>query len=259
MWLAYLRTFIFYAFFYGPFTILWASFCSLFAFLLPYQMRYHFVIGTWAKLTVFACRWILGIKYRITGLENLDGNAGVVVSNHQSAWETFFLQRLFRPQTQVIKKSLLKIPFFGWAFAMLRPIAIDRTDRLGAMKQILEQGIPRLHDGIFVMIFPEGTRAEPSKVRNFQQGGARLAKEAGVPLIPVTHNSGDYWLNKRFVKLPGTIDVIIHPRIDLQAMKASEATTLAHKIISDGLTTIQRQRKPLPDHNKAPAAPSSSN
>lgn len=245
MWLAYLRTFVFYAFFYGPFTILWASFCALFAYLLPYRMRYHFVVGTWAKLTVFASRWILGIKYRITGLEHLDGNAGVVVSNHQSAWETFFLQRLFRPQTQVIKRSLLKIPFFGWTFSMLRPIAIDRADRVGAMNQILEQGIPRLNDGIFVLIFPEGTRAEPHKVRNFQQGGARLAKEAAVPLIPVTHNSGDYWLNKRFVKLPGTIDVIIHPPIDLTSLKASEGSKLAHTVISDGLTRIQSQHERL--------------
>lgn len=244
MWLAYVRTFIFYVFYYGPFTIGWASFCSLFAYLLPYRFRYHFVIGTWAKATVFASRWILGIKYRITGLEHLDDKAAVVVSNHQSAWETFFLQRLFRPQTQVVKKSLLKIPFFGWAFALLRPIAIDRNNSKGSMTQILEQGIPRLHDGIYVLIFPEGTRAEPHQLRPFQRGGAMLAKAADVPIIPITHNSGDYWLNKRFVKLPGTIDVIIHPKIDLTDMTAKEGMKEAAKRIGDGLAEIHGNRKP---------------
>jgi len=240
MWLAYVRTFIFYVFFYAPFTILWASFCALFAFLLPYRWRYHFVIGTWARLTVLASRWILGIKYRISGLEHLDGSVGVVVSNHQSAWETFFLQRLFRPQTQVVKKSLLKIPFFGWTFAMLRPIAIDRSNRKGSMTQILEQGVPRLRDGIYVLIFPEGTRAEPNQLRRFQRGGAILAKEAEVPIIPVTHNSGDFWLNKRFVKLPGTIDVIIHPKIELADKTSEEATREAQKRIADGLAEIHK-------------------
>lgn len=244
MWLAYVRTFVFYVFFYAPFTIAWASISSLFAYLLPYRFRYHFVIGTWAKATVFASRWILGIRYRIHGLEHLDGSAAVVVSNHQSAWETFFLQRLFRPQTQVVKKSLLKIPFFGWAFAMLRPIAIDRTDHKGAMAQIMEQGVPRLHDGIFVLIFPEGTRAEPNQLRKFQRGGAVLAKAAEVPIIPVTHNSGDYWLNKRFVKLPGTIDVIIHPKIDLADLTPKQAMNEAERLISGGLAEIHGNRQP---------------
>lgn len=240
MWLAYVRTFIFYAFFYGPFTIFWASFCAIFAYLLPYRWRYHFVVGTWAKLTVWASRWILGIKYRISGLENLDGTIGVVVSNHQSAWETFFLQRLFRPQTQVVKNSLLKIPFFGWTFAMLRPIAIDRSNRKGAMTQILEQGVPRLRDGIYVLIFPEGTRAEPDQLRRFQRGGAMLAKAAEVPIIPVTHNSGDYWLNKRFVKMPGTIEVIIHPKIDMEGKTAEQAMKEAELKVGEGLAEIHK-------------------
>ena len=252
MWLAYLRTFIFYAFLYGPFTIAWASFCGFFAFLLPYRWRYHFVIGTWAKVMVFGTRWILGIKYRVTGLENLDGSAGVVVSNHQSAWETFFLQRLFRPQVQVVKKSLLRIPFFGWTFSLLRPIAIDRAERKASMTQILEQGVPRLRDGVFVLIFPEGTRAKPHGLLPFRRGGAVLAKAAGAPIIPVTHNSGDFWLNKRFVKLPGTIDVIIHPRIDLDEIRADQAMAEAERRIGEGLARIHGEREPVePDETAA--------
>lgn len=238
MWLAYLRTFVFYAFFYGPCTIFWAVFSGFFAILLPYRLRYHFVIGAWAKMAVWGTRWILGIKYRITGLEHLDGSAGVIVSNHQSAWETFFLQRLFRPQTQVVKKSLLRIPFFGWTFSLLRPIAIDRSNRKGAMAQIMEQGIPKLRDGFFVLIFPEGTRAKPNSLLPFQRGGAVLAKAADVPIIPVTHNSGNFWLNKRFVKLPGTIDVIIHPPIHVKELRADKAMKEAERVIGEGLARI---------------------
>lgn len=254
MWLAYLRTFIFYACFYGPFTIAWASFCGFFAFLLPYRLRYHFVIGTWAKVAVWGTRWILGINYRVTGLENLDGSAGVIVSNHQSAWETFFLQRLFRPQTQVVKKSLLRIPFFGWTFSLLRPIAIDRSDRKGSMTQIMEQGVPKLHDGFYVLIFPEGTRAKPHALLPFQRGGAALAKAADVPIIPVTHNSGDYWLNKRFVKLPGTIDVIIHPPIAVGDRSAVEVMKEAERCVGEGLARIHGERAAVEPENSAAAA-----
>ncbi|MFG1495661.1 lysophospholipid acyltransferase family protein [Saccharospirillum sp. HFRX-1] len=253
MWLAYLRTFIFYACFYGPFTICWASFCGFFAFLLPYRLRYHFVIGTWAKVAVWGTRWILGIKYRVTGLEHLDGTAAVIVSNHQSAWETFFLQRLFRPQTQVVKKSLLRIPFFGWTFSLLRPIAIDRADRKASMTQIMEQGVPKLQDGIFVLIFPEGTRAPAHAMLPFRRGGAVLAKAAEAPIIPVTHNSGDYWLNKRFVKLPGTIDVIIHPPIYVGDMAASEAMKEAERCIGEGLARIHGERASVSPDNSAAA------
>lgn len=255
MWLAYVRTLVFYVFFYGPFTIGWATFCALFAYLLPYRWRYHFVIGTWAKATVFASRWILGIRYRITGAEHLQAEVGVIVSNHQSAWETFFLQRLFKPQTQVVKKSLLKIPFFGWTFSLLRPIAIDRSNRKGAMAQILEQGVPRLREGIYVLIFPEGTRAEPHSLLPFQRGGAVLAKAAEVPIIAVTHNSGDYWLNKRFVKLPGTIDVIIHPPLYLTDMAPAAAMKEVQQRIGDGLVAIHQQNRTMAEpEQSAPAS-----
>ncbi len=110
------------------------------------------------------------------------------------------------------------------------------------MTQILEQGVPRLKDGIFVLIFPEGTRAEPHKLRRFQRGGALLAKEADMPLIPVSHNSGDYWLNKRFVKLPGTIDVIVHPPMAIGERTPEEATVAAQQQVAAGLAEIRGRR-----------------
>jgi 1-acyl-sn-glycerol-3-phosphate acyltransferase len=157
---------------------------------------------------------LLGIRVRVHGRENIPDEACVIISNHQSAWETYYMQHLFKPQSQVAKSSLLKIPLFGWTFAMMKPIAIDRSNRRQAMSQVIEQGIDRISDGCSVLIFPEGTRTEPGQPLPFRKGGAVLAKQAGCKIVPVTHNSGTYWLNKSFAKKSGVVDIVIHPPID---------------------------------------------
>ncbi|WP_119395201.1 lysophospholipid acyltransferase family protein [Salinibius halmophilus] len=215
----FLRTFIFYACFYGPFTISWSIISLLIALPLKPQQRYRVVIGVWASFSAWAARWVLGINYRIEGVENLPNEPVVIAANHQSAWETFFLQKLLQPQTQVVKRSLLKIPFFGWAFAMANPIAIDRTDGRAALNQIIEQGGERLKQGFHVLIFPEGTRKAHGEAGDFKQGGFMLAKKTNAKILPVAHNAGKFWPAKGFSKRPGTIVVRILPAVDIQEGK----------------------------------------
>jgi len=246
MWITRVRTVLFYMA-SVPFTMTWAAFFGLFAYLIPYPARYHVVIGGWARMMHVFTVIFLGIRVRVHGRENIPDEACVIISNHQSAWETYYMQHLFKPQSQVTKASLLKIPVFGWTFAMLKPIAINRSNKRQAMNQVVEQGSMRISEGNSVLIFPEGTRTDPEHPLPFRKGGAVLAKAAGCKMVPVTHNSGQFWLNDRFEKVTGTIDVYIHPPIETHTREAGELMAEAEQVILAKLEQIGAQ--PTPDHS----------
>lgn len=189
--------------------------------LLPFQRRYAFT-RHWAR---FNLRWIeltCGVHYRVIGRENLPDHPVVVLSKHQSTWETLVFQELFPPLVWVMKRELLWLPFFGWGLAMGRPIAIDRGAGRRAMEQMLSQGKQRLDDGLWVVIFPEGTRMRPGERGRYRPGGALLAVHAGVPVLPVAHNAGELWGKKQFLKHAGTITVAIGEPIPTAGRDASD-------------------------------------
>lgn len=188
---------------------------------LPRLPRYRF-ITLWGRMVIFLARWVLGIRHRVIGLEHLPRAAAVVLSKHQSAWETIAFQQIFPPISFVLKKSLLHIPFFGWGLAAFSPIAIDRGAGREALKQIEVQGKARLSQGFWVLVFPEGTRVGPGEKGNYQIGGAWLAVKAGAPVVPVAHNAGRCWPRNALIKHPGEITVVIGPVIPTQGRKASE-------------------------------------
>ncbi|WP_187265495.1 lysophospholipid acyltransferase family protein [Reinekea thalattae] len=213
------------------FTMLWCAVFGVIGYLVPLPRRYYVVIGGWAKVIHALSRLFLGIQVRVHGRENIPKEPSIIVSNHQSAWETFFLQHLFQPQSQVAKSSLLKIPFFGWAYATCKPIAIDRSKRREAMQQIIEQGRERIAQGFSILIFPEGTRSLPNAPLPFKKGGAVLALATGTHIVPVTHNSGSFWHNDRFVKTPGTVDVFIHPVVKVEGQPAEQIMAEVEAIV----------------------------
>jgi 1-acyl-sn-glycerol-3-phosphate acyltransferase len=183
--------------------------------------RYR-IITAWSRLIIASARMICGIRYRLVGAENIPDKPCIVMSKHQSAWETLAFQLIFPPQVLVVKKELLRIPFFGWGLAMCSPIAIDRSAPTRALKQIEEQGIERLKQGFWVIIFPEGTRMKPGTKGTYQPGGAWLATRSGAAVLPVALNSGEFWGRKAFLKRPGTITVSIGKPIRAAGMKADE-------------------------------------
>jgi 1-acyl-sn-glycerol-3-phosphate acyltransferase len=157
---------------------------------------FPFVIGSFSYFTVTATRWICGVQFELIGQQNLpkDRSKGnVIMSNHQSSWETFFLQLVFSPNTVILKRELAFIPFFGWALILMRPIFINRSDRREAMNQVLTKGTERLQNGEDILIFPEGTRMPIHQQKSFSKSGAILATKAGVDIIPVAHNAGICW------------------------------------------------------------------
>ena len=194
---------------------------TLACFPLSPHHRYR-VTSTWTRTMLFLLRVVCGVKYRVLGEENIPTTPSIILSKHQSAWETMAFQKIFPPQVWVLKKELLNIPFFGWGLSMTSPIAIDRSSGKAALDQVVEQGTDRLKQGFWVVIFPEGTRIAPGKKGKYKIGGAWLATHTDVPVVPVTHNAGELWGRNAFVKHPGTITVSVGKPINQTGLEADE-------------------------------------
>ena len=169
-----------------------------------YRVKYY---TTWPKLVQWVLTLTCGIRYQVIGGEHIPDRPVVVISNHQSSWETFLMFTLFTPITAVLKKELVYIPIFGWLLLFTRPIRIDRSKRTSALKDLLSQGKERLEQGTSVLIYPEGTRVPVGETRPHFSGGAMLAVKAGYDILPVVHNSGKFWPAHRLEKNPGVITV----------------------------------------------------
>ena len=206
-------------------TVPYAIFATLIFWLPP--MTRHRLITSWVPVMMWVIRHVLGIRYRVIGAENMPAGPAVVLSKHQSAWETIALQQIFPPRCFVHTRELWRVPFLGWGLASIPGIAIDRNAGKDALAQVVEQGRERLKEGLWVVVFPEGTRVAPGTVKRYKPGGAILAKRAGVPVVPVAHNAGEFWRRNAFVKRPGEIIVSIGPVIDVKGVKAEQINARA--------------------------------
>jgi 1-acyl-sn-glycerol-3-phosphate acyltransferase len=205
---------------------------ALATFPLPRQARYR-VISGWSRLVIRLSRRVLGIDWRVEGAENLPRTPAIILSKHQSAWETMAFQPIFPPQVHVLKRELLWIPFFGWGLALMSPIAIDRRRGVAALRNIARRGRERLAQGFWVIVFPEGTRVAPGERRPYQLGGAWLAADSGAPVVPVAHNAGLFWPRNAFLKRPGTVTVRIGPTIESAQRDAQTINRLAESWIEE--------------------------
>lgn len=190
------------------------------------QVTRHRIIISWCHLVIGLAKWICGVNYRVTGKEHLQGLTGpvVVMSKHQSTWETLYLQILFFPAATILKKQLLDIPFFGWGLKGLRPIAIDRDNPREALRQVKAGGVQSIQDQLNVIIFPEGTRMAPGEHGKYARSGAEIAITAQTKVIPIAMNAGVFWPNKAFKKYPGTIDVVVGEPIETEGLTTRELT-----------------------------------
>ena len=168
---------------------------------------------SWCGVNLWGARWICGIRWHVDGLENIPADTRaaphIVMSKHSSTWETLSLNQYFPPLAYVAKKELLKIPFFGWGFALASPITIDRKAGTDAMDEIVAQGRERFAQGFWIVFYPEGTRIRAGTRAKYKTGGTRLAIAMDVPVVPVAHNAGYLWPKGLFGKRPGTITMTI--------------------------------------------------
>ena len=202
---------------------------------LPFPVRYR-ISRFWAQSVLWLAKHCCGLSYEIEGLENLEkANTAIVLSKHQSAWETIALRYILPTHSVLLKRSLMWLPFWGWAMAALKPIAIDRKNQRASLRTLLERGSENLKLGLWVLIFPEGTRTAPGESKKFSSGGALLAQQSGFPVFPIAHNAGIYWPRYSFIKYPGTIKVKIGPMIESKGRKAQDINAEAEAWIAQAM------------------------
>ncbi|EGV35831.1 lysophospholipid acyltransferase family protein [Neisseria weaveri] len=176
----------------------------------------------WALLLMWLLKNVVGLKYRVIGVENIPTRPSIICSKHQSGWETLALQELFPLHVFVAKRELFKIPFFGWGLKLAKTIGIDRSNRREANKQLMEQGLARKKEGFWIAIFPEGTRVAPGERGKYKLGAARMAKMFEMDMVPIALNSGEFWPRNSFFKYPGEITVVIGEPIAHDSGSAEE-------------------------------------
>jgi len=200
---------------------------------------------SWSALVLAGLRRTCGLDYRLIGQERLPAEPCILMSNHQSAWETIALPGIIPlPQTWVLKQELMQVPFFGWALRRYRPIAIDRKAGRQAMRRLLSQGQQALEAGDSILVFPQGTRVAVGQRVPFNIGAAVLAEKSGAPVVPIAHNAGVFWKRRGLRKLPGRIDVVIGPPITTAGLSAKEINALAEASINRTLDSLPaRQRR----------------
>jgi len=220
-------------------TVVFGLLLSILGWVLPDSWS-NAIANGWAALNSWLLKVICGLSYRVNGSENLPGSAAIIMSKHQSTWETIALRHIVGgKQAWILKRELLRVPIFGWALASMSSIAIDRKAGRKAIMQIIKQGTSLLNSGHRVMIFPEGTRTAPGKRGRYGIGGAILAEKSGASVIPIAHNAGYFWRRRDINKYPGIIDVVIGEPVNTSGRDAKE-------IISDVENWIEDQMDQLP-------------
>ncbi len=211
---------------------------ALLMFWAPRDFLWGFV-NNYCKLTLWAGAFFCGLRVVAEGQENLPDSPSVIMIKHSSALETYGHVPFFPRTTWVVKRELYWIPVFGWAIKLLfRPIAINRKYGGMAIKQVVSQGKQKLAEGTWVTIYPEGTRMPPGETRKYGVSGALLAQEAGVMIVPVAHNAGDFWQRRELTKRPGTVRFCIGPPIDASKQSPRDTNLLVQDWIETKMQEI---------------------
>jgi 1-acyl-sn-glycerol-3-phosphate acyltransferase len=230
-----LRSLIFTAYMMSS-ALLFGGFMAL-CFWLPHHAQFS-IARTWARLCFWMLDKVCGLGVSIEGRENIPAGNHIVMSNHTSAWETIAQFMIFPPQVWVLKRELLWIPLIGWGLKLLRPISINREAGHRAVNQVIDQGKQRLADGLWIIIFPEGTRVVAGATRKFGVGGALLATETGKYLVPFSHNAGDFWARRGILKRRGTVRVVIGAPISAAGKNPRHVNDEVKHAIDAGLAHI---------------------
>lgn len=200
------------------------AFIAMFYRSASFNKRYY-VITRYACFVVWWLKVICNTSYTIEGLENMLDHPSIIISSHQSVWETLLIQLIAKPQVWVLKQELLRIPIFSIGLAMLEPIVLDRSMAARSLRKMVREGCEQLAKGRWVVVFPEGTRTSVGEEKKYLPGVGLLAEKSGVPIIPIAHNAGYFWPRNTLIKRPGVIQVVIGPAIYPAAGKTATMIT----------------------------------
>ena len=212
-------------------------------FFLPYRVQFR-LARLWARASLGLLGLMCGLEFSVQGREQLPDGNHIVMCKHTSAWETIALFVILPPHVWVLKRELLWVPLMGWGLKLLKPIAIDRAAGHRAVNQVIEQGQQRLAEGLWVVIFPEGTRVAAGETRKYGVSGALLAAAAGRLVVPVSHNAGEFWPRRGILKRRGTVQVIIGEPIPAQGKEPRQLNDEVRTAIDAGMSRIARGRSP---------------
>ncbi len=237
---------------FGWITILLGATVVLLTFWAP--QRFHWwVCLSWCRFATWSVDFFCGINVAVEGRENIPDEPCLIMLKHTSTFETFWHVTIFPQTAWVVKREMMWIPLIGWAINLaLDPIAINRESGRSAIKQVIEQGKEKFARGIWVSVFPEGTRMPPGETRRYGSSGAALARDAGVKILPIAHNAGDLWQRRSFIKRPGTVRVRIGPLIDPAERPPKEVNLIAQEWIETQMHEIswaykEKYAQPSPD------------
>ena len=235
----WIRSALFYVF--GGTTVVGICIVLIFMFWAPRSWAAAVCKG-YCGLLLWAGGVICGMRVVVEGQENVPDEASVIMIKHTTTLETYGHVSMFPRTSWVVKREILWAPIIGWAMGLvLQPIAIKRSAGASSVKQVIRQGKERLADGIWVTIFPEGTRVPPGETRKYGVSGAALAKEANVMIVPVAHNAGDYWQRREFAKRPGTVHFCIGPPISAQGRPPKETNLVVQDWIETKMGEISSE------------------
>lgn len=212
--------------------------------LAPFSFAARLQIGVvWAHVNLWLLKHICGLAYVVEGAEHIPAENGIALLKHSSTFETLVLFLLFPLPCIVLKRELMWIPFLGWALALIKPIAINRRAHRSAVRQVVHTGRSRLAEGLWVVIFPEGTRMPAGETRRYGISGALLANETGRPVTPVAHNAGDFWPRRGLRKHPGVIRVVVGPPIQTRGMEPTAINEAAKQWIDHTMVDISEAHR----------------
>jgi len=205
----------------------------------PFGSKYSFAVArNWSWLVSRLAQLICGLTWHVEGLENLPDQACVFFLKHSSAFETYMQLVLLPRSCWVLKKELLYVPFFGWTLIPLKAIAIDRSKGSKAVNQVIEQGKQRLAEGIFVSIFPEGTRMPAGETKRYGQSGTLLAQAAGAVIVPIAHNAGYHWPRRGNGIIPGEVSFVIGKPVDPAGRDPREVNSEIQEWVEQAVANI---------------------
>ena len=198
----------------------------------PHRMRYFLAVRCWAAANLWLLRVLCGVSWEVKGQENLPQRPCVVLMKHSSAFDTIVQALLFPRQTWLLKRELMLVPIFGWGLASMRAIGVNRSRGARGIRSVIRQGKQRINEeGLWVVVFPEGTRVAPGEAGNYAPGGAMIASAAGCAVVPVAHNAGEHWPRRSATKKPGAIRIVIGPPVDSNGVSARKLTEGAKRWI----------------------------
>ena len=149
------------------------------------------ILGHWSKLCL---KLFLSTKIEIIGKENiLNSEKFFIACTHQSAFETFYLQAIFKGPKFILKKELIKIPIFGWYLKKIGSIPVERNKISKEKINFVDTIKISSKDNRPIVIFPQGTRTNPNERPDFKKGVARIYQELNINCLPITINSGEVW------------------------------------------------------------------